>query len=140
MTYVWLTVIALALIVEASTTALVAIWFVPSAVVAAILAGLKVDLIWQLVVFFVLSIVFVIFARRIFSKTIAPKHTPTNADALIGETGIVVKDIDGIDFGGLVKVKGQTWSAKSEKGEKIENGSTVEILSIEGVRLTVKER
>lgn len=140
MVYVWLAVIALALIVEASTTTLVAIWFIPSAIVAAVIARLGGGVVLQTAVFLVLSILFVLFARKIFTKTIAPKHVPTNADSLIGETGIVALDIDAAEAKGLVKVKGQMWSAKSENGESICEGRHVEVLAIEGVKLIVKER
>lgn len=140
MVYVWLAVIAVALIIEASTATLVAIWFIPSAIVSAILAKLGTGILVQAIVFFVLSILLVIFARKIFSKTLTPKYTPTNADVLIGELGIVTDDIDTLEFRGTVSVKGQIWSAKSENGERIEKGKTVEVLSIQGVKLIVKER
>lgn len=140
MVYVWLAVIGVALIVEASTATLVAIWFIPSAIVSAVIAKLGGGIVLQTTVFLVLSILFVLFARRIFSKTIAPKHVPTNADSMIGETGIVTLDIDTAEAKGLVKVKGQVWSAKSENGENICEGSSVEVLAIEGVKLIVKER
>ena len=140
MVYVWLAVIVAALITEASTATLVAIWFIPSAIVSAILAKLGTGILIQAIVFFVLSILLVVFARKIFSKALTPKHTPTNADALIGELGIVTDDIDTLEFRGTVSVKGQIWSAKSENGERIEKGKTVEVLSIQGVKLIVKER
>ena len=140
MVYVWLAVIGIALIVEASTATLVAIWFIPSAIVSAVIAKLGGTLILQVAVFLALSIVFVLFARKIFARTIAPKHVPTNADSVIGEEGIVTLDIDAKEGNGLVKVKGQIWSAKSENGESISEGAVVEVLAIEGVKLIVKER
>ena len=140
MVYVWLAVIGAALIVEASTATLVAIWFIPSAIVSAVIAKLGGGITLQVVVFLVLSILFVVFARRIFSRTIAPRHVPTNADSVIGETGTVTLAIDTAEAKGLVKVKGQVWSAKSENGGSINEGRTVEVLAIEGVKLIVKER
>ena len=140
MVYVWLAVIALSLIVEASTATLVAIWFIPSALIASVIAKLGGGIILQLVVFLVLSIVLILSVRRIFARTLTHGFTPTNADALIGEVGVVETELDSLQSGGLVKVKGQTWSAESENGEKIEAGKQVEILSIRGVKLIVKER
>lgn len=138
MVYLWLTVIILSLIIEASTSALVAIWFIPSAIVSAVIARLGGGVIFQVTVFFILSILLVIFARKILSRTLVRKTVPTNADALIGERGVVIDEIDNLGFRGVVKVKGQTWSARSEKGERIEVGKSIEVLSIEGVKLIVK--
>ncbi|MBR6633178.1 MAG: NfeD family protein [Clostridia bacterium] len=138
MVYLWLTVIILSLIIEASTSALVAIWFIPSAIVSAVIARLGGGVIFQVTVFFILSILLVVFARKILSRTLVRKTVPTNADALVGERGVVIDEIDNLGFRGVVKVKGQTWSARSENGERIEVGKSIEVLSIEGVKLIVK--
>ena len=140
MVYVWLAVIAAALIAEASTATLVAIWFIPSAILSAALAKLGVGVTWQVVAFFVLSILLIVFARKLLSKYIVKKPIPTNADALIGKVGVVEEDIDNLAFRGIVKVNGQTWSAKSHDGTVIPKFSEVEILEIQGVKLVVKER
>ena len=140
MVYVWLAVVALSLIVEASTATLVAIWFIPSALISALIAKLGGGILLQTVVFLVLSIILILLARKILAKTLSNGYTPTNTDALIGEIGIVEQELDGLKSGGLVKVKGQVWSAESENGESIEKGKQVEILSIRGVKLIVKER
>lgn len=140
MVYVWLVVIGLALIAEASTAGLVAIWFIPSAIVSAVIAKLGGSVLWQITVFLVLSILLIVLARRILSRTVTPKHIPTNADALIGEIGVVTDSINSLDSKGVVKIKGQVWSATSENGESIEEGKTVEVLAIKGVKLIVKER
>lgn len=140
MVYVWLIVIALSLIVEASTATLVAIWFIPSAIISAVIAKLGGDLVFQSVVFLLLSIVCILLGRRLLSKRLKGEYVPTNADSLIGETALVEEDIDLVKSCGLVKVKGQTWSAASENSEIIEKGKQVEILAIRGVKLIVKER
>ena len=140
MVYVWLAVVAAALIAEASTATLVAIWFIPSAILSAAMAKLGVGVTWQVVTFFILSILLIVFARKLLSKYIVKKPTPTNADALIGRVGVVVEDIDNLAFRGIVKASGQTWSAKSHDGTVIPKSSEVEILEIQGVKLVVKEK
>ena len=40
---------------------------------------------------------------------------------------------------GLVKVNSEIWSAESENGEKIEEGSEVEIIRINGVKAILKK-
>lgn len=136
MQYVWLGILILAMIAEAVTAGLVSIWFVPSALAAMILALCNVPVYLQVIVFFGLSIILLIFSRTIWKKYTAIKPVePTNADALIGQIGIVTEAIDNIDATGEVKVSGQHWSARSKNGALIEKDAHVRILAIEGVKL-----
>ncbi len=139
MTYLWILVIVASLLAEAGTYALVAIWFIPSAIVALVLAIFEVSIAVQTVVFFVLSVAFILFLRKHLSNALMRKKVPTNADALIGKSAIVLEDIDNINFKGQVKVNGQIWKAKSQENEDIKSGDTVEIKAIEGVKLICKK-
>ena len=139
MTYIWILVIVLSLVIEASTYALVALWFIPAAAISAVVALFKVDVAWQVVIFFLVALICIIFFRKELEKRLKKKSVPTNADALIGKMGIVTEAIDNINFKGQIKVRGQVWTAVSLNGEKIEEGSEVEILSIEGVKLICKK-
>ena len=62
----------------------------------------------------------------------------TNADRLIGQQGIVTKEIKDPFSVGQVKVLGETWSAQSEI-TPVKVGAKVEVLEIVGVRLIVEE-
>ena len=136
MQYVWLGILILAIIAEAVTAGLVSIWFVPSALAAMILASCNVPVYLQVTVFLGLSIILLIFSRTIWKKYTSFKPVePTNADALIGQIGIVTEAINNIDASGEVKVNGQHWSARSQNGVPIEKDKHVRILSIEGVKL-----
>ena len=136
MQYVWLGVLIAAIVVEASTAGLFSIWFVPPALVAMVLAFLNVPLYLQLTVFFGLSILLIVFSRTIWKKyTTARRLVPTNADALIGQIGIVTEDIDNVAAVGAVKINGQVWTARSKSGEPISAQTQVRILAIEGVKL-----
>ncbi len=137
--YIWLFAAIFAVVLEAFTTALVAIWFIPSAIVTMILAFLKVPLYVQIVVFFALSALFIIFSRTIFKKALRVKPVPTNADALIGGTALVTERISNLDARGLVKIRGQIWSARSVDESIIEEGTLVKVISIEGVKLICKK-
>ena len=136
MQYVWLGILILAIIAEAVTAGLVSIWFVPSALAAMILALCNVPVYLQVTVFLGLSIILLIFSRTIWKKYTSFKPVePTNADALIGQIGIVTEAINNIDASGEVKVNGQHWSARSQNDVPIEKDKHVRILSIEGVKL-----
>ena len=139
MTYLWILVIIVSLVVEAGTYALVAIWFVPAAAIAVVLSVLKLSIPVQVLVFFVISLVSILFFRKYLEKKIKTKAVPTNADAVIGKIGIVTENIDNINFKGQVKIDGQIWSARTKDTSLLEKGDTVRILAIEGVKLIVEK-
>ena len=60
----------------------------------------------------------------------------TNLDRVVGMEGIVTEKISK-NNPGEVKVDGKRWTAISDK--TIEEGKTVKILKIEGVKLIVEE-
>lgn len=139
MPFFWIAVMVLAVVAESMTTALVAIWFMPSAIISMILAFFKVPIPVQATVFLVISALLIIFSRTIFKKTVAAHHVATNADAVIGETAIVTERICNIENKGLVKVRGQVWSARSADGNDLEAGELVSVISIEGVKLICRK-
>ena len=139
MPYFWIVVMVAAIAVELATPgALVAIWFLPAALVSMILAFLSVPLFVQIPVFILLSLASVFLARPYLVRS--TKHTATNIDAIIGEKGIVIEKIENIAGAGQVKVRGQYWSARSvsDDAEYVE-GDVVEIVAVEGVKLICKK-
>ncbi len=133
----WVAVIAAAAIAEAETCDLVAIWFIPGALTALILALIGVDFWIQAIVFAglsaaILTLFFTVIKKRIPKQ----KKHQTNADALIGAKGIVEEEINNIRETGSVKTRGLVWSARSTKEEIIiPAGSVVRIVEISGVKL-----
>ena len=124
MPYIWIGMIVIAVIAEASSMAITAIWFVPAGIVSMVLAFCKVQIWIQIVVYIALSalclILFRPLVRRWQQKDGEPK---TNIDSLIGETAVVTEDIDTIHETGTVKA-----------------GDIVEILSVSGVKLICKKK
>ena len=136
--FVWLGIAILAAVVEAVVPSLVSVWFVPGS-----LAGLIVSLcggpIWlQIFVFLAVSLACLAFTRPLAKKLLVHHKERTNADRVVGATGIVIQDIDNVVSTGRVTVMGNSWSAGStQKDGKIEAGSRVRIERIEGVKLLV---
>ena len=141
MPYIWLGVIVLALIVEALTFALVSIWFIPGALVAMILSFFPSIALWvQILVFLLVTVLFLIFVKPLTDKFLIGKKTPTNADALIGEEAVVTIAINNIEAVGQVKVRGQIWTARSaDKNITYEVGEILNVVAIEGVKLICKK-
>ena len=136
-TYFWLAAIILFAVVEVFTSGLVSIWFAAGALFALIASALHADLWLQITVFLIASIISLILTRRAVSSKLL-KATPTNADMLIGELGVVENEIHNIKETGAVKIQGKVWSARSKNGDIIPEGSVVKILEIQGVKLIVE--
>ena len=141
MGWIWIAILVLAIIIELLTDQLISIWFVPGAIVSTILDFAGVDWVWQIVVFFLVSIVGIIFGRTVLVKYFpAAKDTKTNIQAIIGEKCIVTEKIDNFAGCGQVKVNGQIWSARSvSEDESFEEGEILSIVAIEGVKLICKK-
>lgn len=138
MPFIWIGFAVLMAICEAATTQLVSIWFVVGAVAAAVATIFTQDLLIQLVVFLAFSAAALIITRPLVKKLRKKNKTvSTNADRLIGKTGIAISEIKSDQDVGQVKVMGETWSAIS-KSAPVPKDSKVKVLSIEGVKLNVE--
>lgn len=137
MFYVWIALIVLAVVAEAMTTSLVAIWFVPGAIISMILALLDASVAAQVVTYFVSALVLLIVFKLLNKKFRKKKgYTPTNVDRIIGGKGIVTEEINNIAATGEVKIDGKRWSARTENdSEIIAEGEQVTVVRIEGVKL-----
>lgn len=139
MAYFWLGVVVVAIIVEAATTALVSIWFIPSGIISMILAFCGAPIWVQILVFVAVSAVLLPVFHKIFKKKFAVKSEPTNADAVIGQSAVVTERISNIDECGAVKVMGKEWTARAEDADKtFEVGEVVTVCDIRGVKLICK--
>ena len=139
--WVWLGVVVVATVAELMTLDMTSIWFAFSGIVALILSAFKqINWIVQLIVFVVLSAVLIVGLRPICRKFfLRHMNEKTNADSLIGKK---VYMLTTARFGeiGSVKIADVIWSAIPEKEEEtIEEGTIVEILSINGNKLIVKK-
>lgn len=138
--YIWLGVVALSIIIEFVTFDLVTMWFIGGGLVSLILAAVGVPLIWQIVVFIVVSGVLLATCRKPIMKLLSKKNTKTNADAIIGKDYALLTPIS---FGvtGSLKVNGVEWTAVGENDtDEIAAGTVVCVVDIQGNKLIVKEK
>lgn len=140
MPWVWLGVTIAAIVIEASTLALVAVWFIPSALISLVLSLLRLPLWLQVPVFLALSVAQMIFLKPFMKKVLKIRYSPTNADTVIGKTGTVIEKIDNIAGTGAVKADGKVWTARSSDDNiTIDEGSLVCAVEIRGVKLICKK-
>ena len=134
---VWLILMVVFLVTEASTVTMVSLWFAAGAL-AALIVSLLGGAIWlQTLVFLAVSAVLLALLRPLVRKFVTPKVTRTNVDAVIGSRGYVTADIDNASAAGQVKLGAMVWTARSTSGEPIAAGTLVKVDKIEGVKAFV---
>lgn len=135
---IWASVFVLSIILEAQTAEMVAIWFLPGALVSLVLAMCGVDLWIQLLVFFISSAALLVLAKTWLKKKLKKlvNIEKTDTELLIGRSVKVVEDIDNLNETGAVKVNGQIWSARMDNDSASACvGEFVTVVSISGVKL-----
>lgn len=135
--YVWLALMLVFIWVEASTVAVVSLWFAAGALVAMLAAILGAELWLQIVLFIGVSVLLLLLLRQVCKKYLMPRIVPTNVDAIVGKLGIVTQQIDNIPAEGQVKLNGLEWAARSTSGAVIAPGTQVKVDRIEGVKVFV---
>lgn len=133
----WLILMVVLLITEASTVTLVSLWFAGGAL-AALLVSLLGAAVWiQVLAFLAVSAVLLTALRPIAKKHFTPKLTATNVDSVIGSTGLVTAAIDNVSAAGQVKLGAMVWTARATDGAPIPEGTLVKVDKIEGVKAFV---
>ena len=136
-TILWIAVLVVMLIVEASTVSLVSIWFAGGALCAMIVSFLGDHILLQLCLFLGVSCLLLAMLWPVRSKLLRRRIQPTNADRVIGMTALVTEDVDNIQGTGAVQVDGKVWTARSADGKPLSAGELVRVERIEGVKLYV---
>lgn len=133
----WIIVAVIAGAVEIVSAGFWFLWLALSALLVA--AGVSVKLLasleLQLLIFALLTLVFIIFTRPLVLKFIKTNDTISNVNALIGQHGVVTAEIAPMQYG-QVKVNGEIWTAASE--ETILPDNRIQVIGIDGVKLVVK--
>lgn len=139
-TIAWLILLIVLLIIEIITVGLTSIWAAGGALAALILNLLNVSIVWQVVVFFVVTFVLLYFTRPFAVKFINAKREKTNYEGIIGKTIRIADRVDNMSQTGRAVVNGQEWTVRSEKDEEIlEPGTIAKVVNITGVKLIVKK-
>ena len=127
------------LVVEILTVDLLFASLAFSALLAAGANALGFNVVVQGIVFGVGAIGSLMFLRPIALRHLKkkPADHATNVEALIEAPALTLSAVN--ENSGLVKLSGETWSARSNTGE-IEVGSQVEVVAIEGATAVVKRK
>lgn len=138
--WLWLIAFIVFLVAEIATVTLISIWFAIGALAAFVLSFFC-DVLWvQILLFLLVSLVFIIFTRPFADRFLNQNREKTNADALIGRQGIVTEAIDNLQAVGEVSLSGQMWMARTaDDGITIPKDAKIVVKEIKGVKLIVEE-
>jgi membrane protein implicated in regulation of membrane protease activity len=142
----WIAMMVFFLIVEAGTAHLVSLWFAAGALIALIPALAGGPFLLQLVVFTVVSAGTLALLRPLVKQYLNKKtdaknlpDNPTNSDRNIGESAICTERIDNAAGQGAVRLLGKEWTARTADGSVVEEGASVRVDAISGVKLIVSQ-
>ncbi len=99
----------------------------------ALTGGIKIDLIETSVIALI-----VVFAAFLIVKSIESQKTrkATGRESLIGKVGTVVNRLDP---DGWISIEGIRWKAHSSKGDILEEGEKVRVISLNGLSILVEK-
>ena len=135
----WLIVFVVFAAMELVSLGMTCIWFAIGALAACVASLFTGNLVIQALVFVITTAVVLALLRPIAMKYINGKTEKTNVESVIGKIGKVISDIDNINAQGIVKIDGLDWTARSQNDEVVKEGALVEVISVEGVKVIVKE-
>lgn len=136
---IWLILAGIFIIFEMITVGFLVFWLAIGSLIAMVISIFAPDaIVLQTAIFVISSSLLILFTKPLVDKYITKKTVPTNINTLIGKKAKVIVDINYLDSTGQVKVAGEIWSAKTNSEEIIPQGTEVEILQIDGVKLLVQ--
>ena len=130
----WAMVIAGTLLLEFFTVDFFACCFSLGGIISLVLAICKVDVVWQLLAFFVVTIVAICATRPLVKKLLKKPTEPTNVDQNFGKTTRLLADV--VDGVSSIKINDVVWTAVCDT--KLKKDDTVTIERVEGNKMIVK--
>lgn len=136
----WLIAAGVFLIGEIFTVGFLIFWLGIAALLSMLVSFFTDNLIIQGAVFVIASGILIFFTKPFVDKYVTrnQKSVKTNAFSVIGKKGIVTKEMSHSSKFGQVKVDEEIWTAVSEDSSEIAEGTEIEVVKIDGVKLVVK--
>ena len=136
---IWLALVIVLIVIEIFTVGLTTIWFAGGALAAIVINLLGLGMVWQIIVFLVVSGVLLFFTRPWALKYINSNRVKTNYEGVIGKVIRITEIVDNMNQTGKAVVNGQEWSVRSEQDKVIlGEGTLAKVVKIEGVKLIVR--
>lgn len=136
----WLAVMVLGLVIEALTFSLTTIWAAFTAFVMIFVSRTSLPLRWQFLIFFLITILLMVFTRPFAVKKLKLGRVATNVNSMDGQEVLVIKKITQFEKGEVKAANGVMWQAVSEGAGEIPKGSVCVISRVEGNTLIIREK
>lgn len=137
---IWLGLFIVLIVIELITVGLTTIWFAIGSLAAMAVNTLGGNLNVQIIVFFAVSVVLMIFTRPWAARHLNRNRLKTNYESKIGEIIRITERVDNLKQTGKSIVDGQEWTVRSQNNNEIlEAGDLAKIISISGVKLIVEK-
>jgi len=139
--YIWLIwmIIAVVFIVgEIFTAGFFLLWFGIGAAAGGVLALLDIGFAWQLLVFILASFSLFLATKKIAQKVTIDQPTGIGADRFIGQSAVVLEEIDNLAGTGRVRMNREEWRAEAIDEHKIPVDTKVTVVKVDGTHLIVK--
>ncbi len=135
----WMATALLLAVLEVLTLDLFFIMLAGGAAAAAVTAWLGGSPIVTVAVAAVVALLLIVVLRPLLLDRVGKTpHRQTGAAALVGQAGRVVETVS--SHGGLVKIGGETWSARTEDGSYLPVGAGAVVVRIEGATAVLAAR
>lgn len=137
----WLYLGVILMILEVFTPGFVLACIGIGAFLASVFAALNFSVEVQLLFFTVGTLLSFFGIRPFVLKYLykSKKVTKTNADSLIGRTGLVTEKINLLEEKGRIRIDGDNWRAQSNNNVEINTGETVEVVAINSTIMIVQK-
>jgi membrane protein implicated in regulation of membrane protease activity len=138
--WIWVGIFVVLVVIEAATQGLTTIWGAASALIMVFISQTGMNIGWQILLFLVMTLGFVVTTRPFLIKKLKVGNNRTNVDTMIGEEVIVTKAISTFEKGEARSKNGVIWSVTSTDGTDIGEGAVCTVQSVEGntLRIAVK--
>ena len=133
----WLIASGIFFVIEIITIGFLFFWLGVSALITMVSSFFISNIVIQTTIFVIASAILILATRPLVNKFFNSDSIKTNAEAIVGKTGVVTKNIKPINSTGQIKVDGETWSAISEDEIDIEKGTQIIVKDIKGVKAIV---
>lgn len=136
--FVWLGVAVVAGLIEAASPLLICIWFCLGAAIAFVVSLFVDNLLVQIAVFLVASLVMLVALRPFMRRRVNAKgEQPTNADTYVGRVVTITQGITPTRDGRAL-LGDTSWLARRSDGGEMASGSKARVVSVDGARLVVE--
>lgn len=137
----WVILAVILVVGEIFTIGFFLLPFGVGAAVTAAAAWFGLGVVGQWIVFLIVSIPALLLLKR-FADRVTQGREMLNvaSDRAVGQTGVIVKEVQPYGGGGEVRVGTEVWRAEPDPQERIPLDTLVEVLRVEGTRLIVRPK